>query len=358
MNVLAYIPGQRPDIKDSLLESSYVQGRVKVENGSKLIGADIRNDEHDGTIRVSNSQIMGTVHCTTGEERYDIKNTLTKSGSITHGSNLDSVIQGYFSTIDLTDAENAKVGDLSYIISDQPIGGRGLTTQFPRGTFLIDKNGFYLRVDMANKDVDEAIQTRLHLRNEYVLDQLYEELQTGSPNGGFINPYAKFTGSKAYGNNFVAQRAAVFGSRLGTGTNVQEGCILQNVNTGKNTTFAHGAMALNSEIGSNCFVGFNGYLQNVTMDDNAILLGSPTVKPTEDKRVHFQPGIYVGMIRTQKDADKARENFDRLLQKDVSAQKFYQSFMNRLHHIQELNGGLPGANGHAQNHHALKYERI
>lgn len=355
MNIVAY-DTKRPEASGKL-ENAYFQGNVRVDDNSALIGSDVRNDEHNGIIDIKNSGIYGVVHCTPGGEVYNIKNTIAQPGSIGHGGNLDSVVLGVFSTIDVTDAENLKIGGLSYLLSDKSAGGGPLTEVIPKGSLIINKDGFYFRYDMSKNDAEEAIQKREALHDEYLLDQIYEGFHEQEQNS-FIHPYTTFGYSKLGGRNFIAQRAVVLSSIFGEGSNVQEKCIAQNVDAGNYNIFAHGATGLNLDMGSNCFLMFNTLVENAELDDGVILLPNTTVAGSPDKRLYLSPGIYCGMIRNQQEADKQREAFDDKLQNQVSAQRFYKGLSSRIEHILELNGGLPGVDGHAQNHHALKYERI
>lgn len=349
MNIMAY-NGAEPQVdKESDLVNTYLQGDVNILD-SFLYNADVRNDEHQGSIFIIKSDLAGVVHCTTGNNMYVIRDTRAENGSIIHGANLDHVVLNEFATIDQTDAANSELGKLSYVSSDQSYADQ----ETGDGAIRIDRGKFHLRRDIPASFVDEAVAQRNTLRTQYIT---LENNNNKSSNGNFMHPYSVIINSKTSDRNFIAQRASVTGSELGTGTNIQEGCIVDCVDAGQYNIFAHNAIGINTTMGNNNFFMFNAMAKNAKLGNYTMLLPGTTVESNPKNPINLDNGIYFGRIQSQKDANRNKISFYDLT-KTSSGKQFYESLMHRVEHILELNGGLEHINGHAQNHHGLKYKRM
>lgn len=352
MNVRAYEKGFGPQIDTEFANvlDTYVQGSIDTFR-TNLTGADIRNDEHPYPIWIRDSDLRSVVHCTTGEVPYDIQNTQAANGTIIHGANLDDVILKEFATIDKTNAKDSHLGTLTYILSDEDL----FETELKDGQLIIKQGDFYLESNLNPSQAREMADKRKSLRNQYI--RVLENGGNISAEDGFVHPYSMFVNSATDRRNFIAQRATVMNSGIDTGTNVQEGCIVDCVDTGEYNIFAHNAMARNVQAGDYNFFMFNALAEHAEMGDNVILLPNTSIEGNARSTIELESGLYFGHITNQKKADNNRITFEEL-KRTTPGNEFYKGLMQRMEHILELNGGFPHKYGHAQNHNQLKYKEI
>lgn len=396
--------------KHSNLAGSYFLGQCKITN-SLLYKSDIRGDElkkkgdifqyqnfeipvsRDEEIYIQDSMLIKTLvhnysHDPETLEEFFIRNTVAANYANIHGSPSDGSFVGSFATVDLTTMRDCVIGNFAYIqageISHLNIAPGTVWVRNPEefnfmyqhpvdllNDYIYFKAGVPPRgifIDFV-EDRKEAFQR--------VFDVVNIEHSTPVPSSASLDRYAVNKPPTHIGENvLVSQRAYLQNAWLGKGANAQENCYIINSRLEGNNVTAHGAKIISADLGTNVFVGFNGFLRGaagkgLTIGNDCIIMPHTII----DVRVplNIPEGHLVwGMIKSEADLARhsiAIEDFCKIESSFTMGSMFFEgsgssfigAFRERIHHILEANGAFFDGSekkGHAQKNQFISFNTL
>ncbi len=393
--------------KNSNIAGSYFLGKCYVGR-SAIYKSDVRGDElkrrgdsiksakniplvEDEMIAIMDSLLYKTLvhsnsHNPESPEEFVIRNTISTHYANIHGSTLEGCFLGPFATVDLMNLHSCIVGEFSYVQV-----GELFHRKIDPGTVWIRSPHFEFKYKFKKSILDnfvgvnDAHQPR-GLIYDFVRerDQEYERLfevmhlePIDAPSTSAVNRYAVIKGKTRIGENvLVAQRSFLEDATMGDGSNAQENSyIIDSVLEG-NCITAHGGKIIHADIGQECFVGFNSFLNGkpdarIRIGEGCIVMPHTIISPTVPIDIPGEHLIwgYIGSpedLATQTIAldDLAEVREDLTIGKMTFSGKgsvFIGAFKARLKKILEANGALyeDGENrGHAQDDQNISFNII
>jgi carbonic anhydrase/acetyltransferase-like protein (isoleucine patch superfamily) len=380
-------------------------------DNSLLYKSDIRGDElkrkkqifhyedfeialtRDEEISIEDSALVKTLvhnfsHDPETPEKFFIKDTLAMDYSNIHGAPSDGCFLGPFTTVDLTTMRDCAIGSYSYIqageISHLNIAPGTIWVNSPGNfnflyTYPPELLAHYVSLSPEHvpwgvlfdfiEDHKDAFQRVFDFVN---LDAIESVPATAS-----LDRFAVvLPKTKIEDNVLVAQRAYLENSTLGKGSNAQENCFIINSHLEGFNVTAHGAKIINTNLGSNVFVGFNSFLSGKPQSRLRIGKGSVVMPHTIidiDKPLEVPSDHMVwGLVRNNEELEKNSIPLEQLAKIRTSLSQgklhfegqgklFVKAFQDRIHHILEVNGAFfeDGKNeGHAQRNQNLSLNTI
>ncbi len=393
--------------KNSNIAGSYFLGKCYVGR-SAIYKSDVRGDElkrrgdsiksakniplvEDEMIAIMDSLLYKTLvhsnsHNPESPEEFVIRNTISTHYANIHGSTLEGCFLGPFATVDLMNLHSCIVGEFSYVQV-----GELFHRKIDPGTVWIRNHHFEFKYKFKKSILDnfvgvnEAHQPR-GVIYDFVreLDQEYERLfevmhlePIDAPSTSAVNRYAVIKGKTRIGENvLVAQRSFLEDATMGNGSNAQENSyIIDSVLEG-NCITAHGGKIIHANIGQECFVGFNSFLNGrpearIRIGEGCIVMPHTIINPAVPIDIPGEHLIW-GYIESTEDLATHTISLDDLaeVRENLTIGKmtfsgkgsvFIGAFKARLKKILEANGALynDGENrGHAQDDQNISFNII
>ncbi|PIE58175.1 MAG: transferase [Desulfobulbus propionicus] len=395
------------NFKNSNIAGSYFLGKCYVGR-SAIYKSDIRGDElkrkgdcirtakniplvEDEMISILDSLLYKTLvhsnsHNPESPELFSIRNTISAHYANIHGSTLEGCFLGPFSTVDLMNLHSCIIGEFSYIQV-----GELFHRKIDPGTVWIKNPYFEFKYKFQKGildnfvGIDEAHQPR-GVMYDFVKsrDQDFEKLfevmhlePFDVPNTSAVNRYARIKGKTIIGENvLVAQRSFLQNATMGNGSNAQENSYIIDSVLEDNCITAHGGKIINADVGQECFVGFNSFLNGrpgarIRIGEGCIIMPHTIINPDIEIHIPCEHLVW-GYIQTPEDLATNIIPLDALadVRESITIGKmtfsgkgsvFIGSFKDRLQHILLDNGALfkDGQNrGHAQDDQNISYNII
>ncbi len=393
--------------KNSNIAGSYFLGKCFVGR-SAIYKSDIRGDElkrkgdnircvkdiplvEDEMISIRDSLLYKTLvhsnsHNPESPEEFGIRNTISSHYVNIHGSTLEGCFLGPFATVDLMNLHSCIVGEFSYVQV-----GELFHRKIDPGTIWLKNPNFEFKFKFNKKILDHfvgvndkwqprGIMYDFVKEREIEYERLFEVMNlepVEAPASSAVNRYAVIQGDTRIGQNvLVAQRAFLDNAIMGDGSNAQENTYIINSDLKGMCITAHGGKIINANIGLNCFVGFNAFLNGkkearIEIGDNCIVM--PHTIIDSDSSIHIPDEHLIwGLIQSQADVKNHTIALDDLaeVRESVTIGKmtftgkgsvFIEAFKKRLQNILLLNGALysNGENrGHAQDDQHISFNII
>jgi carbonic anhydrase/acetyltransferase-like protein (isoleucine patch superfamily) len=343
MNVIGILPGApAPNLHGARMDDSAIIGPVSAEKGSYLYRTVARGDElpPGGIIYIVNSSLNQTsVHCAPKNgKRFLIQDSVLNPGSIAHGSQSIRSTYGLFGTADLSELVHFKVGALSYVQSEKPLGPDS-PANGKNGLIYFDTANFKLSSQMTPEEVAKGIEIREELSQHLTRCMNEARDYNGIPENSYVSPYAIVKDSSIGESVIAVPMCYVNESVIGDGSNVQEMVVIKNSALGRKVTNAHGAKVLNSDLGDEVFTMFNGLWNRARVGEGSILLPGLTVYPANGDVTIPSEVFVVGNIY---DAKKVSDNIvDFEAFRKNHGDDALESILHRRAHIIEGNMGFP-----------------
>ncbi|MGM0655413.1 MAG: transferase [Thermodesulfobacteriota bacterium] len=395
------------NFKKSNIAGSYFLGKCYVGR-SAIYKSDIRGDElkrkgdciksakniplvEDEMISIMDSLLYKTLvhsnsHNPESPELFSIRNTISAHYANIHGSTLEGCFIGPFATVDLMNLHSCIVGEFSYVQV-----GELFHREIDPGTIWIKNSNFEFKYKFKNSILDnfvgvnEAYQPR-GIIYDFVRsrDQEFERLfdvmhlePFDAPNSSAINRYAVIKGKTRIGENvLVAQRSFLENATMGDGSNAQENSYIIDSVLESNCITAHGGKIIHADVGQECFVGFNSFLNGrpdarIKIGEGCIVMPHTIISPNMPIEIPNGHLIW-GYIESPEDLATQTISLDELaeVRESVTIDQmtfsgkgsvFIHAFKARLKHILEDNGALykDGENrGHAQDDQNISFNII
>jgi len=395
------------NFKNSNIAGSYFLGKCYVER-SAIYKSDVRGDElkrkgdsiisaknlplvEDEMISILDSLLYKTLvhsnsHNPESPELFSIRNTISAHYANIHGSTLEGCFIGPFATVDLMNLHSCIVGEFSYVQV-----GELFHRKIDPGTVWIKSPHFEFKYKFKNTildnfvGVDDAHQPRgviydfVRARDQD-FEKLFEVMHLEPfevPDTSAVNRYARIKGKTRIGENvLVAQRAFLHNATLGDGSNAQENSyIIDSVLEG-NCITAHGGKIIYADVGQECFVGFNSFLNGrpdarIQIGEGCIIMPHTIISANMPIQIPNEHLVW-GYIQSPEDLATNTISLDALaeVRESITVGKmtfsgkgsvFIGSFKDRLKKILKDNGALykDGENrGHAQDDQNISYNII
>ncbi len=396
----------------SRLAGSYFLGKCQVNN-SLLYKADIRGDElkrkgtkfqyknfsidlrKDELIDIDSSALIKTLvhnfsHDPESPERFFIKNTLSLDYANIHGAPSDGCFLSPFATVDLTTMRNCVIGAYSYIQA-----GKISHLNVKAGTIWVNSPGqfnffyqfpeerlkYYIRQEAGGKPEGAFIDLIEQRSKSFddVFDNAISESPIDVPKTASLDRYAVVLPKTTIGENvLVAQRAYLENCSMGIGANAQENCFIINSTLQGNDVMAHGAKAIETDLGKSIFVGFNSFLLGkpgcrISVGTGSIVMPHTIIDCEEPLEIPPETLLW-GLITNKEELQENSIALEDLrvvhnairkgnMHFEGEGASFVEGFKHRINHILESNGAFyhPHNNnikGHAQNNRKLSLNNI
>jgi carbonic anhydrase/acetyltransferase-like protein (isoleucine patch superfamily) len=381
-------------VTDAVLYKSNIRGDELKKTGDRFWfnGLEIPIDR-DEFIDIENSFLIKTlVHGHSRDplslEQFAITNTVAAHFSNIHAAPISGSFVGPFATVDRTTANDCVVGAFSYI----RVGEISHFMSRP-GTVWIREPGkynflysypakklhAYIHLDLENRpkglfidfleDRKEAFQD---LFNRVDIRPSVQIPQTAS-----LDRFAVIKPRTHIGENvLVAQRAFIQNAWLGEGTSVQENCHIINARLEGYNVTAHGAKIVETDLGTNTYVGFNCFLQGrpdsrLTISSENVIL--PHTIIDVEAPMTIGPGhLLWGLITCPADLERQSLPLKALSEVTTgctrgamtfegSGKAFVGDWRNRILHTLSVNGAFYNGDnvmGHAQKHQNTSFNVI
>lgn len=395
------------NFKNSNIAGSYFLGKCYVER-SAIYKSDVRGDElkrkgdniisaknlplvEDEMISIMDSLLYKTLvhsnsHNPESPELFIIRNTISCHYANIHGSTLEGCFLGPFATVDLMNLHSCIVGEFSYVQA-----GELFHRKIDPGTIWIKSPHFEFKYRFQNSilenfvGVDDAHQPRGVIYDfvrsrDQEFERLFEVMHLEPfevPGTSAVNRYAVIKGKTRIGENvLVAQRAFLQDATLGDGSNAQENSYIINSILEGNCITAHGGKIIHADIGQECFVGFNSFLngrpdERIKIGEGCIVMPHTIINPSRSIEIPNEHLVW-GYIQSPEDLATHTISLDALaeVRESLTVGKmtfsgkgavFIGSFKDRLKKILKDNGALykDGENrGHAQDDQNISYNII
>ncbi len=393
--------------KNSNIAGSYFLGKCYVGR-SAIYKSDVRGDElkregdriksakdiplvEDKMISIIDSLLYKTLvhsnsHNPESPEEFSIRNTISTHYANIHGSTLEGCFLGPFATVDLMNLHSCIVGEFSYVQV-----GELFHRKIDPGTVWIKSPHFEFKYRFQTSILDNFVGVNDAHQPRGVIydfvrarDQQFERLfevmhlePFEAPDSSAINRYAVIKGKTRIGGNvLVAQRSFLQNATMGDGSNAQENSyIIDSVLEG-NCITAHGGKIIHADVGQECFVGFNSFLngrsnERIKIGEGCIVMPHTIINPSMPIQIPNEHLVW-GYIQSQEDLathtialDKLSEVRETLTLGRMTfsgkGSVFIGSFKDRLKKILSANGALykDGQNrGHAQDDQNISFNII
>ncbi len=392
---------------NSNMAGSYFLGKSHVSRCA-IYKSDIRGDElkrkgdnvrcakniplvEDEVITIKDSLLYKTLvhsnsHNPECPEEFAIRNTISAHWANIHGSTVEGCFLGPFATVDLMNLHSCIIGEFSYIQA-----GELFHRKIDPGTVWIRTPNFEFRYKF-NKDilddyigVNSVYQPRgiiydFVCQHEQEYERLFDVMNLEpivAPESSAVNRFAVVMGKSHISENvLVAQRAFLKNASMGPGSNAQENTYIIHSNLNDLVITAHGGKIIHSDIGRECFVGFNSFLNGkpdarITIGPGCIVMPHSIIDP--DKPISIPAGSLIwGFIRSDKDINSNTISLDDLADAREkltlgnmtfrgNGSVFIDTFHKRLNLILLLNGALfcdGEKRGHAQDDQDISFNII
>ncbi len=393
--------------KKSNIAGSYFLGQCYVGR-SAIYKSDIRGDElkrkgdtirykkdvplvEDERITIRDSLLYKTLvhsnsHNLESPEEFSIQNTISAHYVNIHGSTLQGCFLGTFSTVDLMNLHSCIVGEFSYVQA-----GELFHRKIDPGTVWIRNENFEFKYKFKKDILDNFVGVNSSHQPRGIIydfvkerEQDYEKLfdvmnltPIKAPSSSAVNRYAVVKGKTYIGKNvLVAQRAFLDNAVMGDGSNAQENTYIINSHLSGKCITAHGGKIINTDIGSESFVGFNSFLNGkpharIEIGEGCIVMPHTIIDPDAPIKVPDEHLVW-GFIKSEDDIKTNTIALDDLadirdtlrIGKMVFSGKgsvFIESFRKRINQILLANGALfcdGEKRGHAQDDQNISFNII
>lgn len=393
--------------KNSNIAGSYFLGKCHVGR-SAIYKSDIRGDElkrkgdnircakdiplvEDEMITIRDSLLYKTLvhsnsHNPESPEEFGIRNTVSAHYANIHGSTLEGCFLGPFATVDLMNLHSCIVGEFSYIQT-----GELFHRKIDPGTIWLRNPHFEFKYRFKKEVLDnyvgvnESYQPRGLIydfvqERERAYEKLFDVMNIepiNAPDSSAVNRYAVVNGKINIGENvLVAQRAFLSNAVMGDGSNAQENSYIIDSALAGNVITAHGGKIILSDIGKDCFIGFNSFLNGkstapIDIGEGCIVMPHTIIDPDRPLKI---PGDHLiwGYIKSEEDIethtiamDDLADTRDKIrigrMKFTGKGSVFIEAFRKRLNQILLLNGALhcEGEHrGHAQDDQNISFNII
>ncbi|MCP3875964.1 MAG: transferase [Desulfobacteraceae bacterium] len=393
--------------RNSNIAGSYFLGKCYVGR-SAVYKSDIRGDElkrkgeeiqgakniplvEDEMITIKDSLLYKTLvhsnsHNPESPEEFGIRNTISAHYANIHGSTLEGCFLGPFATVDLMNLHSCIVGEFSYVQA-----GELFHRKIDPGTVWIKNQNFEFKYKF-NKDILKnyiGVNTQYQPRGiiyDFVKDreQDFERLfdvmvldPIDAPSSSAVNRYAVIRGKSRIGKNvLISQKAFLDSAVMGDGSNAQENTYIINSTLSGNCITAHGAKIVNTDVGKDCFIGFNSFLNGkagsqIEIGEGCIVMPHTIIDskgPIKFPDEHLVWG-YIGSADDIKNQTIALDDLAAIRESLTIGKMtftgkgsvFIEAFRNRLRQILLANGALfknEDNRGHAQDDQNISYNLI
>ena len=393
--------------KNSNIAGSYFLGKCHVGR-SAIYKSDVRGDElkrkgdciksakniplvEDEMISILDSLLYKTLvhsnsHNPESPEAFIIRNTISGHYANIHGSTLEGCFLGPFATVDLMNLHSCIVGEFSYVQV-----GELFHRKIDPGTVWIKSPHFEFKYKFKNSilenfvGVNDAHQPRGVIYDfvrsrDQEFERLFEVMHLEpfkAPDSSAINRYAVIKGKTRIGENvLVAQRSLLQNATMGDGSNAQENSYIINSVLEGNCITAHGGKIIHADIGQECFVGFNSFLNGgpdarIQIGEGCIVMPHTIISPSMPIQIPSEHLVW-GYIQSPEDLATHTISLDALAEVRESltigkmtfsgkGSVFIGSFKDRLKKILSDNGALyknEENRGHAQDDQNISYNII
>ena len=393
------------EFKHSSLAGSYFLGQCRATN-SILYKSDIRGDElkkkgdtirhgefeiqisKDEIIEIEDSFLIKTLvhnyaHDPETLEKFTIANTIATHYANIHGSPIDGSFLGPFATVDLTTMNDCVIGAFSYVQA-----GEINHLNIPPGTIWVrspgdfnflyrydqEKLGRYIRFSAG--EMPQGIFMDFVEDRKEAFQRIFEVVNMAPavsvPSTASVDRFAVVDAKTVINDNvLVSQRAFLENAWLGRGANAQENCYIINSRLEGNNVTAHGAKIIESDLGSNVFVGFNSFLHGtpdsrLSVGEKCIIMPHTIIDLQKPMAIPAEHLVW-GLITDEADleshsialSDLARVG-EGFTMEDLAFEGkgalFVKAFGDRIQHILEANGAF--FDGHASAGHAQRNQNI
>ncbi|NDY71596.1 transferase [Desulfobacter hydrogenophilus] len=392
---------------NSNIAGSYFLGKCHVRR-SAIYKSDVRGDElkrkgdciksakniplvEDEMISILDSLLYKTLvhsnsHNPESPEAFIIRNTISSHYANIHGSTLEGCFLGPFATVDLMNLHSCIVGEFSYVQV-----GELFHRKIDPGTVWIKSPHFEFKYKFKKSILDNFVGVNDTYQPRGVIydfvrtrDQEFERLfevmhlePFEAPDSSAINRYAVIKGKTRIGENvLVAQRSLLENATMGDGSNAQENSyVIDSVLEG-NCITAHGGKIINADVGQECFVGFNSFLNGgpdarIKIGEGCIVMPHTIINPSMPIEIPNEHLIW-GYIESPEDLATQTISLDKLAEVRESVtigqmtfsgkgSVFIHVFKDRLKHILLANGALYNDGedrGHAQDDQNISFNII
>ena len=393
--------------KNSNIAGSYFLGKCFVGR-SAIYKSDIRGDElkrkgdnikcakniplvEDEMIAIRDSLLYKTLvhsnsHNPESPEEFGIRNTVSAHYANIHGSTLEGCFLGPFATVDLMNLHSCIVGEFSYVQA-----GELLHRKIDPGTVWIRNHVFEFKYRFNKSILDNFVGVNDAHQPRGIIydfvrerDQEYERLfdvmhlePIQAPSSSAVNRYAVVRGKTRIGENvLVSQRAFLDSAVMGDGSNAQENTYIIESTLEGNCITAHGGKIIHTDVGRECFVGFNSFLNGkenarIKIGEGCIVMPHTIINPHAHIEIPREHLIW-GYIESQEDLASQTISLDELaeVRDSLSIGKmafkgkgavFIEAFKARLNQILMANGALfidGQKRGHAQDDQNISFNII
>ncbi len=393
--------------KNSNIAGSYFLGKCFVGR-SAIYKSDIRGDElkregdnircakniplvEDEMIAIRDSLLYKTLvhsnsHNPESPEEFGIHNTISAHYANIHGSTLEGCFLGPFATVDLMNLHSCIVGNFSYVQA-----GELFHRKIDPGTVWVRSHNFEFKYKFNKEILDNFVGVNSLYQPRGIIydfvkerEQDYEKLfdvmnlePIDAPETSAVNRYAVIQGKTRIGENvLVSQKAFLENAIMGDGSNAQENTYIINSTLSEKCITAHGGKIINTDIGSETFVGFNSFLNGKTkalieIGEGCIVMPHTIIDPDVSIKIPGETLIW-GFIRSVDDIEKNTILLDDLadVRDTINIGKmtfngkgsvFIEAFKKRLGQILLLNGAFHDEGkkrGHAQDDQHISFNII
>ncbi len=393
--------------KNSNIAGSYFLGKCHVGR-SAIYKSDVRGDElkregdrirnaeniplvDDEIIMIEDSLLYKTLvhnnsHNPESPERFGIRNTVSAHYSNIHGSTLEGCFLGPFATVELMNLHSCIIGNFSYVQTGELFHRR----IYP-GTIWIRTQTFEFKYKFKKEILENFVGVNKNFQprgsiydfvseREPHFEKLFDVMNlkpVETPSSSTVNRYAVVKGNIKIGENvLIAQRAFLENSFIGDGSNAQENSYIINSKLAGLNVTTHGGKLINTNIGSETYIGFNAFLNGkedapIDIGDRCIVMPHTIIDSDASIKI---PGDHLiwGYIGSKDDIESHTIALDDLadirnvleiggMRFTGNGSVFIDTFQKRINRVLLANGALfaNGENrGHAQDGQDISFNII
>ncbi|MCP3901364.1 MAG: transferase [Desulfobacteraceae bacterium] len=397
------------NFRHSCMAGSYFLGDCFVGE-SVVYRSDVRGDElkrkgdildkknplpllRDETIAITYSLLYKTLvhsnsHNPETPEEFTIKNTVAAHYSNIHGATITGSFLGAFATVDLMNLHSCIIGEFSYVQT-----GELFHKKVEPGTTWIKSDDFEFKYKLPESAVDKYIGVNESFQPKGIIYQFVRDLEReagkmkmsefgkahpiGIPESSAVNTFSILKGDIKIGENvLVSQKAYLDNAQMGEGANAQENSYIINSKLEGFNVTAHGGKIINSDMGTNIFVGFNSFLYGkedarLSVGKGCVIMPHTIIDITNPLSIPENHLVW-GFIQSEEDLKTNSISLDEFSKsKDTlevggmtftgNGAEFINAFSDRIGHILEGNGAyFDGTNkrGHAQDGKNISFNTI